>query len=410
MTTSQVELSPATMTIDRLHNNLHRAAELSIMELGMAWFPEQPGGLDRYYFELLAALSSHDAQISGFVTGTSLVGANSNGVVQAFGRSDASVLSRWRALKRIVKQQLSLSPSSIIATHFALYAFPILRLIKCCPHVVHFHGPWAAESREEGSGYFATAAKRWLEQQVYRRADRCIVLSAAFAKILADTYGVEKNRIRVIPGGVNIERFSTSMSMAEARCELGWAADRPIVLCVRRLARRMGLDHLIAAVAILKTKIPDVLVLIAGRGALHAELSQQILAGGLQNNIKLLGFAPDHQLPMMYQAANISIVPSQSLEGFGLTTVESLSAGTPVLVTPVGGLPEVVRHLSPRLILQDCTKEAIAAGLLAALSGEMSLPSSDECRQFAQDRYDWKKIAARVLDVYCEAQEFHAGK
>ena len=80
----------------------------------------------------------------------------------------------------------------------------------------------------------------------------------------------------------------------------------------------------------------------------------------------MLGFVRESLLPTHYQAANVSIVPSQSLEGFGLTTVESLACGTPVLVTPVGGLTEVVGPLAPSCVLCGWSPDQIAEGLQAA--------------------------------------------
>jgi glycosyltransferase involved in cell wall biosynthesis len=97
------------------------------------------------------------------------------------------------------------------------------------------------------------------------------------------------------------------------------------------------------------------------------------------------------------------VVPTATLEGFGLVTIESLAAGTPVLVTPVGGLPEVVSDLAPELVLPGTGPPALAEGLLAALSGRLPLPSAKACQDYVRGRFDWPVIAARVRDVYLEA-------
>ena len=72
----------------------------------------------------------------------------------------------------------------LVAAHFALYTAPLLDLIHRTPLVVHFHGPWALESAVEGSGRISVGAKRMIEQLVYRRAQRVIVLSYAFAELV----------------------------------------------------------------------------------------------------------------------------------------------------------------------------------------------------------------------------------
>jgi len=93
-------------------------------------------------------------------------------------------------------------------------------------------------------------------------------------------------------------------------------------------------------------------------------------------------------------------VPSIALEGFGLTTIESLAAGTPVLVTPVGGLPETVRELDPQLVLAGSRPTSLAEGVVAALTGEHVLPSPQACVAYARLRFDWPVIAEQVLNVY----------
>jgi glycosyltransferase involved in cell wall biosynthesis len=169
---------------------------------------------------------------------------------------------------------------------------------------------------------------------------------------------------------------------------------------VRRLVRRVGVDTLIESVAALRARVPDVLVLVAGDGPLQSELAARIAALGLGDHVRLLGFVPDETLPMAYRAADLSVVPSSSLEGFGLTTVESLAAGTPCVVTPVDGLTDVVAPFAPQLVAESTGAEDIAALLAAALLEEIPVPSAAECESYARRDFDWPVIAARVRYVY----------
>jgi glycosyltransferase involved in cell wall biosynthesis len=247
------------------------------------------------------------------------------------------------------------------------------------------------------------AIKHRMEQTAYSRAVRCITLSNAFATILHESYSVPRDRIRVIAGAVETLRFNPPETRSEAREKLGWPTDRPIAFSVRRLFRRMGLENLIEAVKTVKQRVPDILVLIAGKGWLSEELEQRIKSAGLEHHVKLLGFVPDADLPLAYRAADLTVVPTVSLEGFGLTTVESMAAGTPPIVTPVGGSPEVVGGLSPDLIVPDWTPAALSAGLTAAFRGELKLPSAEQCKAFARANFDWTTATRKVLAVYQEA-------
>jgi len=269
--------------------------------------------------------------------------------------------------------------------------------------VIHFEGRGGLEVEAERQSALAVFVKTAVERLGYRRATSFIVLSSPFGKILETRFGIPRHRIHIIPGGVDVRRFAIAESRTECRARLDWPADRPIVLAVRRLMRRMGLDNLIAATALVREKVPNVLVLIAGSGPMAGELRAQIEALGLTEHVRLLGFVPDADLPLAYRAANLTVVPTQVLEGFGLIVAESLAAGTPCLVTPVGGLPEAVQELSPRLVLASSLPPAIADGLIAALTGTMPLPDAPACVEFARRHYDWPVIAERTRVVYEEA-------
>ena len=145
------------------------------------------------------------------------------------------------------------------------------------------------------------------------------------------------------------------------------------------------------------------LLLIAGSGPLRGELMAQIQARGLEGHVRLLGRLPDTQLPLAYRAADLTVVPTVALEGFGLIAVESLAAGTPVLVTPVGGLPEVVAGLSPALVVEATGASALGDALLRALRGDLGLPGAEACREYARAHYDCRKVATHTAEVYREA-------
>ncbi|MDQ7040632.1 MAG: glycosyltransferase family 4 protein [Rhodothermus sp.] len=382
---------------------------MQVLQLGSGWFEEVPGGLERVYAALCRHLPETGVHCRGVVMGSEAVARATGGKFVGAARPSAPLWQRWQGMRRAVQRLRHTEPFDLVAAHFALYTFPVLDLVRDLPLVVHFHGPWAWEGREEVKKGIQVAVKAWLERVVYRRAVRCIVLSKAFGRELTQRYGVVPERIRVVPGGVAVERFARTLSRREARQVLGWPSDRPIVLSVRRLVRRMGLERLIAAMAAVRRHVPEILLLIAGRGPLREALQAQIEALGLQRHVRLLGFVPDEQLPLAYRAADLTIVPTVALEGFGLITLESLAAGTPVLVTPIGGLPEAVQGLSEALVLEAATSEALADGLIDALTGRRPLPSDEACRTYVRQHYDWSVIARKVKAVYEEAVQIATG-
>jgi asparagine synthase (glutamine-hydrolysing) len=380
-----------------------RRMPVRTLQLGMEWFPEKPGGLNRVYYEMMRHLPDASVEVHGLVAGTKHVAEDSRGMIEGFAPHSEALMPRLLAVRRIGGPLLRGDPGLLVVSHFALYTAPLLAALADHPLVIHFQGPWGLEGAAERQSGLAVLAKTALERMVYRRATAFIVLSTPFGRILEKQFGIAREKIHVIPGGVDVARFNVAESRTECRARLGWPADRPIVLAVRRLMRRMGLDNLVDAVAKIRESVPNVLVLIAGRGPIAPELEKQIRALGLADNVRLLGFVPDDDLPCAYRAADLTIVPTIALEGFGLIVAESFAAGTPCLVTPVGGLPEAASGLSPSLVLSGTGSAAIAAGVTAALTGALPMPTAAACLDFARRNYDWSVIAERTRLVYEEA-------
>ena len=371
---------------------------LRCVQVGGEWLGEVYGGLNRYFVDLLNHLPAAGVEVAATAAGRR---SDADAPGTSFAPAHSFLPRRlWRARREVHRL---MAGADLVACHFALYGWPALPL-RSTPLVVHFQGPWAGESSAEGAGRLKVSAKDLIERAVYRRADRLLVLSAPFKQLLVERYGVGPERVVVIPGAVDVGRLTTPLSRIAAREMLGLPADRPVVLCVRRLARRMGLETLLDATVRLRQRHPDVLVLIAGKGPLEGELRARIDAKGLARNVRLLGFVADEDLPATFRAADVSVVPTRELEGFGLVTVESLAAGTPVLVTPVGGLVEAVGGLADgRLVLPGAGIDDIAEGLAAALDRPDSLPDAEVCVRFVREHFDWPVIARRVAAVYREA-------
>ncbi len=379
------------------------ATLLSTLQIGLVWFPDGiGGGSSRFFSEITDHLVAQNVMVHGIVAGKSSITTPRRDGIRIFSAYDAPLIERLRAARAAVRETLATYPVNVVASHFALFTAPCLDAINDLPMVLHFHGPWAAESRIEGASRFATLSQFFVEKLVYSRARIAIVLSAAFRDVLHRSYGVPLENIRVIPGGVDVERFNLSCSRDEARLRLGLSLSRPLVVVVRRLAERMGLENLIAGFAGVKKEHRDVVLAIVGNGPLADRLKRQVRGSDLADSVVFAGRVSEEDLPLYYRAADVSVVPSIALEGFGLVVAESLACGTPAIVTPVGGLPEAVSGLSNALILENSGCAAITSGLRAALAGRLQLPASAECASYARERFSWPIIAKQVKRVYGE--------
>ncbi|ALB42025.1 group 1 glycosyl transferase [Anabaena sp. WA102] len=377
------------------------SASASILTLGTGWFPSHPGGLERYIYELTHKLAASQDQVELCGVGLPIDAKNTQIKLTNLACPDSKIGARLWSIRNNF-QKTRLGKPDAINLHFALYSFPILDILpKGVPVTFNFHGPWASESQEEvvNQKFSVWLKEQIIEQSTYNRCDRFIVLSKAFGQILHQKYQIPWDKIHIIPGGVDINHFQNNLSRQEARIKLGWPTNRPILFTSRRLVHRMGIDKLLQAVAMIKSGIPDVWLAIAGRGHIQALLQQQARELGLENNVQFLGFLPENDLPVAYQAADLTVMPSQSFEGFGLAIVESLACGTPVLCTPVGGMPEILEKFSPDLITEAITVESIADKLAQVLLGKLPLPAREECRHYTIKNYDWTNIAQQVRQV-----------
>ncbi len=354
--------------------------------LGMGWFPTTLGGLNRYYRSLFEQLT----EANGVVVGPSDDAPASIDVVDG----PETALPR-RLLDFWIHTRRALADAEILDAHFALYAAaPILSgSMRGRPIVFHFHGPWASENVAAGdpsrTRYVLRAA---LERLVLRRANAHVVLSSAFRRVLVEQYRVRPWEVHVWPGGVALDAFTPGDGRL-ARERLGIDRDAFVAVCVRRLVPRMGIDVLLDAWEQIARELPDgSLLLLVGDGPLRDGFARRAAQPPLLGRVRVLGRLSDEDLVDAYRAADVAIVPSVALEGFGLVVPEAAACGTPSIVSDVGGLAEVTRPLDRSLVVAPGDATALGTRIEAAAAGE--LPSRAATRSFAEG-FSWPLLAER---------------
>jgi glycosyltransferase involved in cell wall biosynthesis len=146
-------------------------------------------------------------------------------------------------------------------------------------------------------------------------------------------------------------------------------------------------------------------LVIGGEGPLEPALKEQAARCGVEEFVRFAGYIPDQDLPAYYQMADLFILPTTELEGFGLVTVEALASGLPVLATPVGGTREILSKLGSDYLFSDSTPQSIANGILNALNNWGKDSSaykaiSKSCRQVAEEHYSWENHVSKLEDLF----------
>lgn len=194
----------------------------------------------------------------------------------------------------------------------------------------------------------------------------------------------------VIPGGVNSDFFKPNGGRLPTECLK--------VVSLRNLVPRMGMRNLIRSIPLLPANVQ---LKIGGDGPLRATLDQLIGQLNLRGRVELCGHIPDDRLPAFYRDADLFVLPTSALEGFGLVILESLSCGTPVLGTNIGAIPEILRVFNPSWVIPESTPEAIANSIAVFIRQEPK-PDRDVLHQRVRSEYRWEVIAARYRDLFAQ--------
>ncbi len=338
------------------------------------------GGLNRYVDSYVTALRR-----AGIDTAVIELGSTD-------GPAPTSPL--MRRVGWVARQAWKQRHRTILDVHFALYGLlPMLTAPTSTRRIVHFHGPWAAESGVEGASVWRQRIKAHLEGIVYRRAHVVIALSEAFQQEVIDRYRVDAARVVVIGGGVDTAAFHP-VDRVMARDRFSLQPDEQVLVVVRRLVQRMGHETLFEALEQLGTGGRTPTVLLVGSGAERERLEASSRRRELDGQVRFIGALSDEDLVLAYGAANCSIIPSIALEGFGLVALESLACATPVIGSDLGGLGAVLRQLDPSLLVEPGDASSLSRAIARVLDD--IAPGPEECRRFALER-SWDAIALQHL-------------
>jgi glycosyltransferase involved in cell wall biosynthesis len=365
--------------------------------LGLGWFPTDRTGLNRYLLELGAALDRQGARPRVVVVGPGSDAPRWVDAVSSFGDRLPWRLSRYAAAARNAASDVD-----VVDGHFALHtaAARTSRAVRRLPLMVHFQGPWAEETRATGDRRVAVvAAKRAVERHVYRRARAVVVLSPAFRRTIVEDYGVDPWRVHVVAPGVDTTRFSPGDREA-ARASLGIDASTFVVMTARRLVPRTGVDVLLQAWSEIErsTSAHDMSasLLVVGDGPEAGRLREQAKRLGIVGAVRFLGEVAEAELVSAYRSADVCVVPTVALEGFGLVVLEALACGTPVVASDTGGLTAALAPFDRSLLVPPSDPGALAARLLSARDETSALPDRTACRAYAE-RHSWTRVADRHL-------------
>ncbi len=238
---------------------------------------------------------------------------------------------------------------------------------------------------------------RLLDKVLDRRNDAVICVSEAVRRYRVEEAGFDPKKLHLIENGIDLDRFQKTAPREEMERRLGLPPGRRWAVIVGRLVPLKGHRFLIEALSLLAKDFPDLGLLIAGAGEEEAALRAETEALGLSDRVVFLGLRRD--IPDLLGLSELLVLPS-SREGLPIVLLEALAASLPVVVTPVGGIPEVVEDGKTGFFVTQ-EPASIASALRRILeSPESSRAMGANARRLIEERYDIRSVARRYENLY----------
>jgi glycosyltransferase involved in cell wall biosynthesis len=244
-----------------------------------------------------------------------------------------------------------------------------------------------------------------LTRRVLKGASRILAVSKYTKSEIEKLFAIPGSRIEVVYNAID-ERFLRGHASDTDRQILAerYLVTYPFLLYTGRISPHKNLVRIIEAFSALKAELekegrfPDLkLIIIGDELSKHPDLRRTVIRGGVQNDVRFMGFVPIEMLRVFYDAAKIFVFPSL-YEGFGLPPLEAMAHGTPVVTSNTSSLPEVVGNAAV-LVNPENVFEIMRALLRVLL--DQSVREKFKQRGYEQaKKFSWDASARQILGVY----------
>lgn len=229
-----------------------------------------------------------------------------------------------------------------------------------------------------------------------------IVNSNYMKNELQRLFGLPYEKINVVPNGVNLNLFNNIEKDYDFRRKFAMDNEK-IILFIGRLVYEKGIQTLIAAMPKILANYHDSKLIIAGKGGMIDELRAQVNALGLGDKVYFTGYLAAKDVQKMYKCADISVFPS-TYEPFGIVALEAMLSGTPVVVSDVGGLNEIVEHGVNGMKSYAGNPNSLADSILTLLYDQKLCDTvTKNAKLKVKTEYNWTKIAQDTHLAYQKA-------
>lgn len=267
----------------------------------------------------------------------------------------------------------------------------IISRFKGKPYVITYHNDIIGSGVADHIARFynATALKTLLNS-----ADCIIITQPNYIKY-SPYLGNYEDRIEVIPNGVDVDKFKP-LNIKRNKNTLFFLS------VLDEFHKYKGLDYLLEALKIVKKDIPDIKLIVGGKGTLLEHYKEIVDESGLDGNVEFHGFIPDEKIVEYYTSSSIFVLPSISSlqEGFGIVVLEAMACQTPVISTEIVGVAADVKKSKSGIIVPPKDIDELADAIIKILDDENSHTMGINGRKLVEEKYTWSGIAKMTEKVY----------
>ena len=237
----------------------------------------------------------------------------------------------------------------------------------------------------------------WLAYESWR----IIACSEYMRNEIADYFQCPRDKIDVVPNGVDTARFDKldEQDFSSFRNMYALPSEK-IVFSVGRVVFEKGLHILVRAMPQILEQEPSAKVVIAGKGPELESLRSLAWSLGIGEKVLLTGFITDEDRDKLFKIASCAVFPSL-YEPFGIVALEAMAAKCPVVVSDVGGLQDVVQHADTGITVYSDDPDSLAWGILHTLQHpEWAARRVENAYRAVREEYNWDRIAQRTAEIY----------
>jgi glycogen(starch) synthase len=235
------------------------------------------------------------------------------------------------------------------------------------------------------------SAEWWLTYQ----AREVICCSRFMAREVVDGFELPMDKLHLIPNGVDPLLWAPAKGETVER--------EPLVLAWGRVQYEKGFQVLASAIGLLRSKVPGIRCVIAGRGSYLPDLQSHIDLEGVSDLVHLAGFVADTELRTLLHRAGCAVIPSL-YEPFGIVALEAMAAGAPTIVARTGGLAEILDGTGAGMLFEPGSAEELASAIEQVLTRPTVARSlASTAASLLAEHYSWDAIATSTVAVYAQA-------